>query len=64
LAIPNECPNVPAEILNPRNTWTDKNAYDQKANLLAGKFVANFKKFEAGVTEEILNAAPQVKENA
>jgi phosphoenolpyruvate carboxykinase (ATP) len=64
LAIPNECPNVPTEILNPRNTWADKDAYDNKANVLASKFVDNFKKFESGVTEEILNAAPQVKENA
>jgi phosphoenolpyruvate carboxykinase (ATP) len=31
IAIPQECPNVPSEILNPRNTWEDKDLYDQKA---------------------------------
>jgi len=63
LAMPAECPNVPSELLNPRNTWADKDAYDHKANDLAGKFIGNFKKFESGVSEEILKAAPRVKEN-
>src|SRR5690606_32741854 len=35
LAIPTTCPNVPDEILNPRGTWADKAAYDDKANNLA-----------------------------
>jgi phosphoenolpyruvate carboxykinase (ATP) len=60
LAMPNECPNVPSEILNPKNTWTDKAAYDQKANKLAAAFVENFKKFEEYANEEIMAAAPQV----
>jgi len=64
LAVPNSCPNVPDEILNPRNTWNDKDAYDKKANLLASKFIDNFKQFESGVSAEILNAAPKVNENA
>ena len=63
LAMPAECPNVPSELLNPRNTWADKDGYDHKANDLAGKFIGNFKKFESGVSEEILKAAPRVKEN-
>lgn len=62
LAIPRECPGVPSNILNPKNTWADANAYDAKANELAGKFIQNFKKFEAGVTEEIRNAGPTIKE--
>jgi len=61
LAMPTTCPNVPSEILSPRNTWADKSAYDHKANVLAGKFVDNFKKFEDGVSEEIVNAAPRVQ---
>ena len=43
LAMPNECENVPTDILNPKNTWADKEAYDAKANHLANEFVKNFK---------------------
>lgn len=57
--IPAECPGVPSEILNPRNTWTDKAAYDAKAADLAVKFNDNFKKFASQASEEILAAAPK-----
>ena len=60
MAIPMECPNVPADILNPRNTWTDKTAYDEKAKYLAGLFIKNFEKYKDGVTAEVLAAAPKV----
>ena len=61
MMMPTSCPNVPAEILNPRNTWDNKEAYDQKANDLAKEFVKNFEKYASGVSEEILAAAPIVK---
>ncbi len=57
--MPTTCPNVPDEILNPRNTWTDKSEYDTKANDLAAAFVKNFNQFSNGVSEEILAAAPK-----
>ncbi len=57
--MPDSCPNVPQEILHPRNTWTDKHAYDATANQLAEKFNENFKKFESGVADVIKNAAPK-----
>jgi phosphoenolpyruvate carboxykinase (ATP) len=60
MAIPVSCPGVPAEVLNPRNTWADKNAYDEKAKYLAGLFVKNFEKYASGVNQEILDAAPKV----
>jgi phosphoenolpyruvate carboxykinase (ATP) len=57
--IPTSCPNVPDELLNPRDTWSDQDAYDKKANHLANLFVDNFKKYEDGVSDEILAAAPK-----
>jgi phosphoenolpyruvate carboxykinase (ATP) len=60
MMMPKECPNVPAEILNPRNTWADKDAYDERAKDLAQQFVKNFEKYASGVSEEILAAAPKV----
>jgi len=59
-AIPTSCEGVPAELLNPKNTWTDKAAYDAKAKSLAEQFVTNFKKYASGSGEEILAAAPKV----
>jgi phosphoenolpyruvate carboxykinase (ATP) len=60
LAMPTECPNVPQEILFPRNTWADKGTYDETANTLAGKFVKNFEKFADNASDEILAGAPRV----
>lgn len=62
--MPKSCPNVPQELLNPRNTWADKAAYDAQANKLANMFVKNFEQFASGVSEEILNAAPKAQQNA
>ncbi|MBI1781437.1 MAG: phosphoenolpyruvate carboxykinase (ATP) [Sphingobacteriales bacterium] len=59
LNIPKECPNVPVEILNPGNTWADKDAYDNAAKNLAQQFIKNFEKYTSGVTSEILEAAPK-----
>ena len=60
MAVPQQCPDVPAEILNPRNTWVDKNAYDEKAKYLAGLFIKNFEKYADGVTEDTLKAGPGI----
>ncbi|HXS38419.1 MAG TPA: phosphoenolpyruvate carboxykinase (ATP) [Flavipsychrobacter sp.] len=62
--IPKSCPNVPAEVLVPRNTWADKEAYDKKASELAQLFVKNFDKYASQANDEILAAAPIVLENA
>jgi phosphoenolpyruvate carboxykinase (ATP) len=47
---------VPAEILNPRNAWADKKAYDAQAADLAARFEANFKQFDASA--EVRAAGP------
>jgi phosphoenolpyruvate carboxykinase (ATP) len=61
LQMPDTCENVPTEILNPKNTWEDKSAYDNKANILAAEFVKNFEQFESDANEEIMAAAPVSK---
>lgn len=58
LKIPDTCPDVPSEVLKPRNTWKDKSAYDLKAADLAARFNKNFDKYSAKANEEILKAAP------
>ncbi|HEV2745095.1 MAG TPA: phosphoenolpyruvate carboxykinase (ATP), partial [Rubrobacter sp.] len=59
LNIPVEVPGVPTEILNPRGTWSDGDAYDEQASKLAGLFRENFTKFESSVPEEVKAAGPQ-----
>ena len=58
--VPVSVPDVPAEILQPRNTWADKAAYDAQAQKLARMFQENFKQFADSVTEEIRAAGPKV----
>ncbi len=59
LNIPVQCPGVPDEVLQPKETWADKDAYVAKAKELASKFQENFKKF-AQVSDAIRNAGPQI----
>ncbi|MFH1862092.1 MAG: phosphoenolpyruvate carboxykinase (ATP) [bacterium] len=58
--IPKRAPQVPAEILNPRSTWQDQDAYDRKAKELAQRFHQNFQQFADGVTAEVRKAGPVV----
>ncbi|HEX8330073.1 MAG TPA: phosphoenolpyruvate carboxykinase (ATP) [Hymenobacter sp.] len=60
VAVPGAVPGVPSEILDPRNTWADKDAYDRTASDLAEKFVENFKKYAEFANDEILAGAPKV----
>lgn len=59
LHTPTSCPDVPAEILTPRATWKDKNAYDEKARDLAGRFRKNFEQFSQSVSEKIRATGPR-----
>ncbi|MBC7411495.1 MAG: phosphoenolpyruvate carboxykinase (ATP) [Bacteroidia bacterium] len=64
LAMPTACEGVPDEMLNPRNTWADKHAYDEKANNLGAAFVKNFEQYTAGSSAEIIAAQPKVSVKA
>ena len=57
--VPNQVPEVPSEVLHPRETWEDKNAYDQQAEKLAGMFRNNFEQFADNVSAEVREAGPQ-----
>jgi phosphoenolpyruvate carboxykinase (ATP) len=59
IAVPQSCPGVPGEILNPRNTWKDKAAYDRKARELATMFAKNFAENAGDAPIEIKNAGPK-----
>ncbi|CAN5845043.1 phosphoenolpyruvate carboxykinase (ATP) [soil metagenome] len=58
--VPTSCPDLPAEILQPRNTWSDKAAYDDKAKKVATLFRENFKKYEAQASAEVRAGGPKL----
>ena len=58
--IPTSCPNVPAEILIPRQTWADGIAYDATADRLATMFNKNFERYSEGVSDAVNAAAPRI----
>lgn len=59
LAVPQSCPEVPAKILNPKDTWSDKDAYDAAAANLSKLFNDNFEKYADKATDAIKNARPK-----
>ena len=59
--VPTSCPDVPNEVLRPRNTWQNGEAYDEKAKHLAKLFTENFKQFESGVSDEVKAAGPKTE---
>jgi phosphoenolpyruvate carboxykinase (ATP) len=64
LHIPLTCENVPSEILDPKNTWKNKQDYDLKADQLAAAFISNFKQFEEFASDELLSSLPKSVEKA
>jgi phosphoenolpyruvate carboxykinase (ATP) len=59
LQVPKHIAGVPDEVLNPRNTWSDKSAYDAQAKKLATMFRENFSKFEKSVAASVTEAGPR-----
>jgi phosphoenolpyruvate carboxykinase (ATP) len=60
--VPLSCPDVPASFLDPRATWADMDAYDRQAATLAAMFGANFAAYADGVTPDIREAGPIVRD--
>jgi phosphoenolpyruvate carboxykinase (ATP) len=58
LMIPDNCPDVPSEVLNPQSTWKDGMAYEREANLLIQRFKQNFETFRSSVSFEVVAAGP------
>jgi phosphoenolpyruvate carboxykinase (ATP) len=58
LGIPQRCPGVPDEVLQPRNTWSDPDAYDRQARALAREFAKQFEQFAPHVSPEVRDAGP------
>jgi phosphoenolpyruvate carboxykinase (ATP) len=59
ISVPTVCAGVPAEILKPRNTWSDPAAYDAKARELADRFHRNFEQFADQASDEVKAAGPR-----
>jgi phosphoenolpyruvate carboxykinase (ATP) len=59
LTVVTQCPNVPAEILWPRDTWFDEIAYDSTAHRLAGLFRDNFRPYEASASKDLQSGGPR-----
>jgi phosphoenolpyruvate carboxykinase (ATP) len=60
LSIPKSCPGVPAELLNPKDTWDNPVAYDEKAEHLAEQFNTNFEKYKDSVPKKVFVAGPKI----
>jgi len=61
LNVPTECPNVPNDLLMPRETWDDPQAYDEKAEHLVELFNEHFEQYEDMAAPEIVEAGPQLQ---
>ena len=60
LHVPLHCPDVPDDILHPRNTWPDPEDYDIQARKLAKMFAENFKQFADQTSAEVRMAGPSL----
>jgi phosphoenolpyruvate carboxykinase (ATP) len=58
--VPTVCGEVPASVLNPSESWADRNVYTQKYRQLASRFIENFRKFESGCPREVVAAGPKL----
>ncbi len=60
VGVPTSCPGVPADVLDPRRTWSDPSAYDAQARRLAALFAANVRNFGDSIPEDVRSAGPRL----
>ena len=60
--VPTSCPDVPSEVLQPRATWPDPEAYDAQAKRLAAMFAENFERYADGVGDDVRAAGPRISD--
>ncbi len=61
--VPTECAGVPQDILDPANTWDDREEYHRKYDALAARFIENFKLFSDGCSKEVIAAGPKRRQS-
>jgi phosphoenolpyruvate carboxykinase (ATP) len=61
IMVPESCPDIPKDVLDPRSTWSDSRAYDAQAQKLAGMFIENFEQFAADASADVRSAGPRMK---
>lgn len=57
--VPVRCPDVPDDVLEPSNSWGDKDEYWKKYDALAARFIENFKLFKSGCSQAVIDAGPK-----
>ncbi len=57
--VPTSCPDVPQEVLDPSKSWDNEEEYWNKYDQLAVRFIENFKNFEKGTSQEVIDAGPK-----
>lgn len=57
--VPLSCPEVPTDVLEPSNSWGNKDEYWKKYDALAARFIENFKLFKKGSSQEVIDAGPK-----
>jgi phosphoenolpyruvate carboxykinase (ATP) len=60
LAVPTSVPDVPDDLLIPRSTWSDPDAFDRQAQSLARMFIENFDGYADGVEDKVVKSGPQI----
>lgn len=58
LQVPEKCPGVPDDVLEPQKTWEDPANYEEQAKVLVGRFKKNFEQFASEVSPEVVKAGP------